>query len=418
MKVLVIGSGGREHALLREIKKSPLVSGLYVWPGSDAFSSMATRMTAQNISSLVQECRNHSIDLVVIGPEAHLVDGCSDELRFAGFSVFGPEKAAAMLEGSKIFAKEFMTASGVPTARYTVVDSVAATMAAANEYKPPFVLKADGLAAGKGVFICGNVDELKQSATQLFEQRVFGEAGLRAIVEEFQPGQEMSLLVLTNGSEYKVLPFSRDHKRLLDDDKGPNTGGMGVVAPVSIGSSLLEEIENQIVVPSINEIKKRKYLYRGILFIGVMLTANGPKVLEYNVRFGDPETQCLLPLLIGDWAYVFKSCADGSVVPMKWTTQALACVVLAAEGYPDAPVKGVCIEGDVTTDNGHNYVLHAGTKWDGKKQSYVTSGGRVLNVMGQGDTLASALQHAYDRANNIHWSGKQMRRDIGKSSLG
>jgi phosphoribosylamine--glycine ligase len=417
MKILVVGSGGREHALIREIKNSSLVRTVYAWPGNAGhfLDAVAVDVQAGDYAALVAWAQSTHIDLVVIGPEVELVHGLADMFRHAGILVFGPEKRAAQLEGSKVFAKKFMQEYGVPTARAEVVSDVAGAMAAAQKFSAPYVLKADGLAAGKGVFICDTLADLETAAEDIFVRRKLGDAGAQALVEEFQPGQEISVLVLTNGWDFQVLPFSRDHKRLLDGDRGPNTGGMGVVGPVKLDSGLTEKIIEQVVRPSVLGLSRREYTFRGVLFIGVMLTAEGPRVLEYNVRFGDPETQVVLPLLAGDWALVLKTLAEGQLLPLSWhEDRAVACVVMAAEGYPDAPVKGVKIEGDLTSHIADDsYVLHAGTS--SRDGNFLVNGGRVLNVMGVGADVRSALKSAYGRVDKITWPGCQFRRDIGVS---
>jgi phosphoribosylamine--glycine ligase len=417
MKILVVGSGGREHALIREIKNSSLVSAVYAWPGNAGhfLDAHSVDVKSGDYTSLVSWAQSAHIDLVVIGPEVELVHGLADMFRHIGILVFGPEKRAAQLEGSKVFAKKFMQEYGVPTARAEVVSDVAGTMSAAQKFSAPYVLKADGLAAGKGVFICETLDELQAAAQDIFVRRKLGEAGAQALLEEFQPGQEISVLVLTNGWDFQVLPFSRDHKRLLEGDRGPNTGGMGVVGPVKLDSRLTEKIVSEVVKPSVLGLARRDFVFRGVLFIGVMLTDAGPRVLEYNVRFGDPETQVVLPLLDGDWALVLKTLAEGQLIPLNWhDDRAVACVVMAAEGYPDAPVKGVKIDGDLSSHIADDsYVLHAGTSVHGT--DFLVNGGRVLNVMGVGVDLRSALKAAYGRVEKISWPGCQFRRDIGVS---
>jgi phosphoribosylamine---glycine ligase len=411
MKVLVIGSGGREHALVRAIGASSLVSTVYVWPGNDGIFLDGERVPS-NVHSADElglwACREN-IELVVIGPESELVAGLSNTLRFRGLNVFGPSQEAARLEASKIYAKDFMRQYSVPTARAHTVQTVAQALEAATEFEAPYVLKADGLAAGKGVYICDDKHALRVAATELFEIQKLGSAGHQALLEEFQPGEEISVLVLTNGKDFQILPYGRDHKRLLDADKGPNTGGMGVVAPVQISQKVQDEIRDEVVKPTVEGLKARGYLYRGVMFIGVMLTSTGPKVLEYNVRFGDPETQALLPLLDGDWAMILKQISEGTVPEMKWRNAATACVVLAAEGYPDSPVRGVVIDGDLNGD----MIIHAGTAF--REGHFVTNGGRVLNVVASAPTVTQAMDKAYAQVNEIFWAGMQYRKDIGYS---
>jgi len=425
MKVLVVGSGGREHALIRAIKKSANVSSVYSWPGNAGHFIDAQRVpvAAGDYQKLIAWAKEAQVELVVIGPEAELVAGLADQLRAANLPVFGPERSAAQLEGSKVFAKKFMHEFDIPTAQAQVVATVQQCLQAAEKFTAPYVLKADGLAAGKGVFICQTLAELQSAAEDLFVNKKLGEAGAQALLEEFLPGQELSVLVLTNGKDYEVLPFTRDHKRLADGDRGPNTGGMGVIGPVEISSELREKILMQVVTPSVHGLASRGYLYRGVLFIGVMITSRGPIVLEYNVRFGDPETQVVLPLLAGDWGAVLKAVAAGEMPKLQWQQNlAAACVVMAAEGYPDKPVKGVLITGDVTSEHSDSYVLHAGTAKSTEQNQepknlpigeFVTNGGRVLNVIGVGDDIPQALRNAYARVGKITWPGCQFRKDIG-----
>jgi phosphoribosylamine--glycine ligase len=424
MKVLVVGSGGREHALVKQVKGSPFVEAVWCWPGNDGIlaDAQAVPVAPGSYLDLSKWAEESGVGLVVVGPEAELVAGVSDEMRRAQIPVFGPSRVASKLEGSKIYAKTFMREFGVPTARADVVTSVKETLVHALKYKPPYVLKADGLAAGKGVFICKDLTELERAAKELFQEKKLGVAGERALLEEFQPGQELSVLALTNGQSYELLPLCRDHKRLGEGDTGPNTGGMGVVGPIEIDPHVLEAIQKKVIEPTLRGFQERGYLYRGVIFVGVMLTANGPQVLEYNVRLGDPETQTILPLLDGDWADVLLEVAQGRLPRLRWKPLSSACLVLAAEGYPDHPVKGAVIEGlgqaaSSTTGVGAKgigpvQVLHAGTKHEGA--SYVTNGGRVINVVAQAPSLSQALEAAYARAESIQWKGRQMRRDIGR----
>jgi phosphoribosylamine--glycine ligase len=422
MKALVIGQGGREHALVRALSLSPSVTSVFALSGSDGIAAenyakvKCVALDWKNTSAVHEFVQKEAISFVVIGPEIPLVDGLSNRLREFGVPVVGPSREAAQLEGSKVYSKEFMVAAGVPTARSHTVATVAETREAARHYQPPFVLKADGLAAGKGVFICKTERELLEAADSLFEKRVMGEAGSSALLEEFQPGYEISFLILTNGEKFEPLVLAQDHKRIGEGDTGPNTGGMGVVAPVEIDRELRETINTKIIEPTLKELQKRKLLYRGILYVGLMITPNGPSVIEYNARFGDPETQVILPLLDGDWGQVFAKLAEGQLEPLKWKKGAAACVVLAAEGYPETPKKGVAIPGLANaTSSETSYFLHAGTKK--RDDVWMTDGGRVLNSVGLGDDLQGALSAAYAQAEQATWPGRQMRRDIGAKLL-
>jgi phosphoribosylamine--glycine ligase len=417
MNVLVVGQGGREHALVRALKQSiSTVTSVHALPGSDGMTDEAKCHDIEwsKFNDVLAVVQKEKIDVVVIGPEIPLAGGLSDFLRENKIAVVGPSREAAQLESSKIFSKEFMVAAGVPTARSFVVADVATTLTSAASFQPPYVLKADGLAAGKGVFICETLEELAAAATDLFEKRVLGEAGARALLEEFSPGYEISYLILTNGREYASLPLAQDHKRLGDGDRGPNTGGMGVIAPLDIDAALHEEILRKVVVPSVAEIGRRGYTYNGVLFIGLMMTDDGPSVLEYNTRFGDPETQALLPLLDGEWGEVLTKLSRGEVAALKWKPLSTACVVLAAEGYPDSPVKGAALR--ISNENEQRrYLLHAGTKRNG--DAWMTNGGRVLNAVGVGGTLRDAIDSAYEVAESVQSDSLFFRRDIGRRHL-
>lgn len=414
MRFLVLGSGGREHAIIRALKFSPSVTEVHAVPGSEGISQEAICHTVDLSDSKALETfvKRYQFDCVVVGPENYLVQGLADQLRSFGINVVGPSQIAAQLEGSKIFAKEFMVQSEVPTAAYEVVEDVSGTLKAAQKFAPPYVLKADGLAAGKGVFICATLPELKSAAEFLFEKKGLGQAGRKALLEEFQPGYELSYLILTNGSEAQALPIAQDHKRLSDGDQGPNTGGMGVIGPIAIEPSLRAEIESKIVQPTLRHLQRSGLLYRGVLYIGLMITPKGPTVIEFNVRFGDPECQVIMPLLEGDWGHVFAKLANGELTPLRWKSLQLACVVLAAPGYPDAPEKGVVIEGDLGYQSASSYFLHAGTAKNSGGE-WVTNGGRVLNSVGMGSSLKEAVQAAYAQVKRVNWKGMRLRKDIG-----
>lgn len=419
MNVLVIGQGGREHALVRVLRVSPSVTKVHALPGSDGIAQDAQchNLSWEDFDAVLELIRREEIQLVVVGPEIPLAGGISDALRAKGIAVVGPSREAARLESSKVESKLFMMEAGVRTARFKIVRSLSETMAMAGEFSPPYVLKADGLAAGKGVYICKTKDELEMAARGLFVDQVLGEAGAMALLEEFQPGYEISYLLLTNGETFEPLILAQDHKRLNDGDQGPNTGGMGVVAPVVIDEELRRRIDSEVVAPVVAHLKKRNFLYRGVLYIGLMITEDGPSVLEFNVRFGDPEAQVILPLLDGDWGQVFSELAEGRLSSLRWKSMAAACVVLAAGGYPDRPEKDVEIRGlSRAGASDTSYLLHAGTRLDAQ-QNWVTAGGRVLNAVGLGQTLREAMDHAYAKASEIEWSGMQMRRDIGLQVL-
>ncbi len=431
-RILVIGQGGREHAIVRQIAQNKNTEKVFAVPGSEGMLSspkvecVKLSLEPKAFPALIDFAKEKSIDLVVVGPEQPLADGFTDLARAAGLLVFGPSAEGARLEASKIHAKELMLAAGVRTARSFVVSTVDETLKAAANFKPPYVLKADGLAAGKGVFIEKTLEGLQASARFLFEERGLGVAGERALLEEFSPGIELSHLVLTNGHGQVAMPAARDHKRLQDGDEGPNTGGMGVVAPVPLAPGLFEQIEKEVVEPVIREIEKRGIVFRGVLYVGLMLTADGPSVLEFNTRFGDPEAQVLMALLDEEagpsWVEVLASVARGEMPSPKWAhSRSVACLVLAAEGYPDQPVKGVAIsglseKGSLSSDE-TAWVIHAGTRKN-SSGAFETNGGRVLNILGTSEmSMKEALARAYKAAEGVQWPGRQMRKDIGSTLL-
>ena len=417
MNILVMGKGGREHAIIRSIKRSSIMHKVFTLPGQDGFKILANLVSKDLLKDREQFkvwIKKESIDLVVIGPEQELVDGWADFFRDEKVAVFGPSKEASQLEASKLFAKDFMSSAGVPTSNYEELNSVKSVLEASLGFDFPVVLKADGLAAGKGVFICHNKEELEKSADLLFEQKIFGSAGEKAFLEQYQGGWELSAFILTNGEDYKLLPFARDYKKRDEGNKGPNTGGMGAVAPHFIDEDLQEKIHKQVLRPTVMELKKRNMFYRGVLYIGLMITDKGPVVLEYNVRFGDPETQVILPLLDGDWASVFYEVAQGNLPNMKWKQNHFsACVVLASPGYPFKPETGLPIKGNIISDlqTDTSYFLHAGVKEENEK--WLTNGGRVLNAIGLGGSQKESLQHAYDLVNQVNWKNLHKRSDIG-----
>lgn len=411
MRILVIGSGGREHALVKHFSESPCTTKVFVTMGNVGMRSHAelVTMNIKDHRQVVQFCHTQKIDFVFIGPEEPLVDGLADSLRNNQVKVIGPSKAAAQLEGSKIFAKHFMQSGKIATADADVVTSVASTLTAAQSHQAPYVLKADGLAAGKGVFICSTLDELKKSAEDLFVHKKLGAAGEKALLEKNLPGYELSFLVLTNGLSFQALPLAQDHKRLLDNQQGPNTGGMGCVAPLNISDFLYNKIIERIVAPSIQQLKNEKMLFRGILFIGVMVVGNEPYALEYNVRFGDPETQVILPLIENDLARLFSRLANGELDPVKTKDLTAFCIVNAAPGYPDNPEKNIAI--DLPPNEQDSYILHAGTRE--KEGRLVSNGGRVLNVVAIDSNFEKARQKAYALNEKIKFEGRQFRTDLG-----
>lgn len=414
MNILVIGSGGREHAIIKSLKKSKLTKNIFVLPGNDGMSNDAQLIPVSvlDFEKIIHVCKNEKMDFVFIGPEDPLVQGLSDELRKNQIPCVGPSKSAAQLEGSKIFAKKFMNRASVPTARSFVVSTVEDTLKAAENFKAPYILKADGLAAGKGVFICKTIDELKKSATDLFAHKKLGIAGESALLEENLPGKELSFLILTNGDKFEALPLAQDHKRLLDDDQGPNTGGMGTVAPMKISEDLYEKIIQRIIQPSVAQIEKENLLFRGILFVGIMVVDNEPYALEYNTRFGDPETQVILPLIKNDCAELFFKLANGQLQPIQQNNLSAACLVNAAEGYPNSPLRGTKIHIDPSA---LEFVLFAGVKQS--QDGLMTDGGRILNVVCVDDTPENCLKRAYSENEKINFKNRIYRKDIGSKSF-
>jgi len=411
LKVLVIGSGGREHALIKSFKKSSLLEKIWALPGNDGMAADAIVVggSANDHQKILDLCLAEKIDLVFIGPEDPLVGGLSDMLRARRILCVGPSQQAAQLEGSKIFAKEFMLRARIPTARSFVVDSVAGALSAAENFSAPYILKADGLAAGKGVFICKTIDELRMASEDIFEKNKLGPAGHKALLEENLPGWELSYLILTNGENFECLPLAQDHKRLADHNKGPNTGGMGTVAPLKINTILEQRILKQIIEPSVQQLKNENMIFRGILFIGVMVVHDQPYVLEYNTRFGDPETQVILPLIENDTVEIFQSLAKGELLPLKIKNHYSVCLVNAAEGYPDNVVKGTPIQ---YSESDADYLLFAGVKQD--QNQLVTAGGRVLNIVATADTVDAALKKAYLVNERVQFKNRQFRSDIGQ----
>lgn len=419
MKVLIIGQGGREHALVYALSQSPSVNEIHAIPGSDGMSREAlchTNIDLKNHAAIIQFCLQMQIDYVFIGPEEPLVQGLSDSLRDRGILVVGPSQEAAQLEGSKIFSKQFMKEANIPTASFEVVDNVEKTLEKSKHFTAPYVLKADGLAAGKGVFICKDLSELQLAAQDIFEKKILGEAGAQALLEQYMPGWEMSFLILTNGIQYQCLPLAQDHKRIYDNDEGPNTGGMGTVAPLHIDSALQARIENEIVGPTVALLNEKHLLYRGVLFLGLMITSDGPKLIEYNCRFGDPETQVILPLIDGDIGQILKDLSVGKLQTIKQKHMFASCVVMAAPGYPMHPEKNIQIKGDISFSTASSYFLHAGSKKDSHGQ-WLTNGGRVLNSVGLGSSLQESLNKAYEQSSKVSWMGLQKRSDIGKKQI-
>jgi phosphoribosylamine--glycine ligase len=424
MKVLLIGSGGREHALAWAIHNSEQCTTLRVAPGNAGIAKHAELLGigAEDIDALTEHAVSERYDLVVIGPEAPLVAGLSDRLRGAGLAVFGPSAAAARLEGSKIFSKRFMDRHAIPTAGYRVFDAIddAREYLFSEEPQYPLVVKADGLAAGKGVIMADSPQQAVETAEGMLSGRDFGAAGERLIVEEMLRGREASFFVLTDGDSFVELVTCQDYKRALDGDGGLNTGGMGTYSPsVYLDDAVRRVIIDSIVNKTIDGMAEEGNPYQGVLYVGLMLTEQGPKVLEYNARFGDPETQVLMPRLDGDWLAALHACATGRLeqYQLKWKNEAAVCVVMSSGGYPGSYDKGLPIDGVEEADSMDGVVVfHAGTARD-ESGRLVTAGGRVLGVTALGGDLSMARTKAYDAVSRIRWDGEHHRSDIAADAL-
>jgi phosphoribosylamine--glycine ligase len=423
MNVLVIGSGGREHAICWKLAHSPRLSKLFCGPGNAGIANVAECVPADvsNIPALVDLAKNLKIDLTIVGPEQPLVAGIVDAFTNAGLRIIGPTAAAARLEGSKIFAKEFMARHNVPTGRYEICETSAAAreVVRSTKFSFPMVLKADGLAAGKGVVIAADLAEAEAAIAEIMDQRKLGSAGDRLLIEECLVGRESSYLLFSDGESISPMVTAQDYKRAFDQDAGPNTGGMGTFSiPGQLSSETEKLIIERIAKPSIEGAVSDGFPFQGILFIGLMLTADGPKVLEYNVRFGDPETQSILKRLETDLLEVFEAIADSKLnnVELKWSNDAAVCIVAASKGYPGAYGTGKSITGLQDAELVSNVtVFHAGTKLNDRNE-IVTAGGRVLGVTARAETLSQARQAAYSAIEKVNFEGMFYRRDIANTS--
>lgn len=421
MNVLVLGSGGREHALAWAIAKSPRLDSLFVAPGNGGTATIAKNvpLDMNDADAVIGFARSENIDLVVIGPEAPLVAGVADAIRAAGIAVFGPGAQGARLEGSKSFSKEFMLAHGLPTARYKKCTSQDEAMDYLHEVGAPIVVKADGLAAGKGVVVAEDMEEAEEAVRDCFAGD-FGEAGSVVVIEEMLEGPECSMLAFLSEGKALAMPCAQDHKRAFDGDLGPNTGGMGVYSPVPCVTPELEAAMQEIMQNAAAATAKEfDDAYTGVLYGGFMLTAEGPKLLEFNARFGDPETQVIMPRLESDALEAFYMVATGKLdaLDLRWTDQVAVCVVLASDGYPGSYEKGKVILGiEEAEELGGVTVFHAGTAFN-QDDELVTNGGRVLNVVALADTFEDARELAYEACDKINFEGKQYRHDIALRAL-
>ena len=414
MKVLVIGSGGREHAIAYKLNQSEKVDKIYAIPGNPGIAKIGECVagSVEDNEMIVKFAKDHNIDLTVIGPEVPLCNGLGDDLEAAGLMAFGPTKYAATLEGSKAFSKDFMIRHNIPTARYKEVNSYDEAVEAINDFQFPLVIKADGLAAGKGVVIVENVEDAKKTLKEMMVDGSLDGAGSKVVLEEFLTGFECSLLCFTDGTTIVPMVSAKDHKQVFDGNTGPNTGGMGTVSPNPFLPEGMDEIfEKEILEPFMAGLKADNMDYRGVVFIGLMIENNKPKVLEFNVRFGDPETQSIMLRLDSDLYDIMVACATKTLkdVEVKWNNKHVACLVLASQGYPGSYPKGIEIKNIDDCDD--CVVFHAGTAIkDGK---LVTSGGRVLNICATGDSLDEVREKVYKVANKIDFDGKFYRNDIG-----
>jgi phosphoribosylamine--glycine ligase len=420
MRILLVGSGGREHALAEAIRRSPRTTELFLAPGSDALAALGTcvDLAADDVEGITRFARETKIDLAVIGPEMPLVKGVADLLEAAGVKVFGPKKAAAQLEGSKVFTKNLLRKYHIPTAEFRVFTEAHLAEIYVTEQVTtyPIVVKADGLAAGKGVVVAQDAAEARDAVERMMRRLEFGEAGKRVVVEECLVGEEISVLAVTDGKTFCTLEPARDHKRVFDGDAGPNTGGMGAFCPSPLWTPALEaEIESRVLVPTLHALNREKLEYRGLLYAGIMLTGEGPKVLEYNCRFGDPETQVILPRLTTDFVELALKTAEGKLEELpelQFAPEVALTVVLASGGYPGPFKKGLRIRGlDEAAAVPGVRLHHAGTRREGEQ--WFTNGGRVLGVTALGTSLEEARHRAYQAAGRIEWEGLHYRRDVG-----
>lgn len=418
MKILIIGGGGREHAIAQAVSKSPKVTEIYCAPGNAGIGQIATLVPIEGMDfdKLVAFAKEKAIDLTIVGMDDPLVGGIVDVFESQGLRIFGPTRAAAMIEGSKAFSKDLMRKYHIPTANYENYHNPEDALIALKKLQYPVVLKADGLALGKGVLICDNYEQASEGVHLLMEEKKFGDSGNTIVIEEFMVGREVSVLCFSDGQTIKPMTSAQDHKRALDGDLGLNTGGMGTFSPSPFYTTEVEEFcKKNVYQATVDAMKAEGRVFKGILFVGLMITEEGPKVLEYNARFGDPEAQVVLPRMENDLVEVMEACIDGTLnqVGLKFTDNAAVCVVLASEGYPISYTKGYPISGLDQFNGKDFYCFHAGTKME--ENRCVTNGGRVLGVTALGKTLGEARNKAYKAVDWIDFDNKYYRHDIGKS---
>ena len=417
MKVLVIGGGGREHAVIRKLKDSPKVTEILCAPGNGGISELArcvSDVKATDIDGIVRLAQEEKVDFVVVTPDDPLALGCVDRLEAVGIPAFGPNAQAAQMEASKIFSKRLMEKYGIPTAKSAIFTDCAQALAYLDTQEAPIVVKADGLALGKGVVVAQTMNEAREAVREMMEGGKFGASGARVLIEECMVGPEVTVLCFCDGKTIVPMLSSQDHKRVFDGNKGPNTGGMGAFCPSPLYTAeIAKRTEEEILIPTLNAMNADGILFKGVLYVGLMLTKNGPKVVEYNARFGDPETQAILPMLKSDLLEIFMAVREQRLADMtiEWADGAAACIVLASGGYPGKYEGGKLISGLEAAANAGAYVYHAGTKK--VEEGFVTAGGRVLGVTATGEDLPSALKIAYGAAELVHFDGVHMRHDIG-----
>jgi phosphoribosylamine--glycine ligase len=418
MKVLVVGGGGREHTIVWKLSQSPEISKLYCAPGNGGISKLAecVPIKAMDLGGIINFSKENRIDLVVVAPDDPLAAGMVDRLGEAGIRAFGPVKAAAIIEGSKAFSKDLMKKYNIPTAGYMVFDDCADALKYLDTCTAPIVVKADGLALGKGVIIAQTIQEAKGAVNGMMNDKLFGEAGSKVVIEEFIQGPEVSILAFTDGKTIVPMVSSQDHKRVFDHDQGPNTGGMGTFSPSRIYDEKLADLcMKKIFIPTVEAMNKEGRKFKGVLYFGLMITKDGPKVIEYNARFGDPETQVVLPRLKTDLLDIFEAIIDEklSEVNIEWDDNAAVCVIAASGGYPGKYATGIEISGiDKAEANGETIVFHAGTSCSGGR--YYTAGGRVLGVTAVESTMEKAIEKAYAGIAKIQFEGMHYRKDIGR----